>query len=76
MHIQKIGYNDVVVFFSCQVICVHDVTSIYRVPLLLQEQKVVEYLTQRLQLAFHPNKPRKFLLKWKELADAYVDECF
>ncbi|KAK2140532.1 hypothetical protein LSH36_1323g00023 [Paralvinella palmiformis] len=53
-----------------QVICVHDVTSIYRVPLLLQEQKVVEYLTQRLQLAFHPNKPRKFLLKWKELADA------
>lgn len=33
-----------------QVICVHDVSFIYQVPLLLEEQGVVNYFLQRLDL--------------------------
>ncbi|KAF6757599.1 CTP synthase [Ephemerocybe angulata] len=33
-----------------QVVGVHDVTSVYHVPLLLQSQGIVEFLTQRLKL--------------------------
>ena len=33
-----------------QVISVHDVNSIYRVPLMLHEQKVTKYIRERLQL--------------------------
>uniref|UniRef100_A0A3B4U3E4 CTP synthase n=1 Tax=Seriola dumerili TaxID=41447 RepID=A0A3B4U3E4_SERDU len=51
-----------------QVICVHDVASIYRVPLLLEEQGVVSYFCQRLNLHVE-TRPRKMLTKWKEMAD-------
>uniref|UniRef100_A0A3Q3QS17 CTP synthase n=1 Tax=Monopterus albus TaxID=43700 RepID=A0A3Q3QS17_MONAL len=51
-----------------QVICVHDVSSVYRVPLLLEDQGVVSYLCQRLNLPVEM-KPRKMLAKWKEMAD-------
>uniref|UniRef100_A0A7N5ZW91 CTP synthase n=2 Tax=Anabas testudineus TaxID=64144 RepID=A0A7N5ZW91_ANATE len=51
-----------------QVICVHDVPSVYRVPLLLEDQGVVSYLCQRLNLPVEM-KPRKLLTKWKEMAD-------
>uniref|UniRef100_A0A6I8T052 CTP synthase n=1 Tax=Xenopus tropicalis TaxID=8364 RepID=A0A6I8T052_XENTR len=53
-----------------QVICVHDVSSIYRVPLLLEEQGVVEYFRQRLDLPIS-RQPRRLLMKWKEMADRY-----
>uniref|UniRef100_A0AAX7VDL2 CTP synthase n=1 Tax=Astatotilapia calliptera TaxID=8154 RepID=A0AAX7VDL2_ASTCA len=51
-----------------QVICVHDVSSIYRVPLLLEDQGVVRYLCERLNLPIEM-RPRKMLTKWKEMAD-------
>uniref|UniRef100_A0A668VQN7 CTP synthase n=1 Tax=Oreochromis aureus TaxID=47969 RepID=A0A668VQN7_OREAU len=51
-----------------QVICVHDVSSIYRVPLLLEDQGVVSYLCERLNLPIEM-RPRKMLTKWKEMAD-------
>ncbi|XP_041867404.1 CTP synthase 1 [Melanotaenia boesemani] len=51
-----------------QVICVHDVSSIYRVPLLLEDQGVVSYLSQRLNMPIE-TKPRKMLTKWKEMSD-------
>ncbi|PPQ85663.1 hypothetical protein CVT26_011425 [Gymnopilus dilepis] len=35
---------------SEQVVGVHDVSSVYHVPLLLQSQRIVEYLTKRLKL--------------------------
>lgn len=54
-----------------QVICVHDVSSIYRVPLLLDDQKLVEFFGERLQLPLPLIKPRKFLMKWRDLADRY-----
>ncbi|XP_075962839.1 CTP synthase 1-like isoform X3 [Anarhichas minor] len=51
-----------------QVICVHDVSSVYRVPLLLEDQGVMSYLCQRLSLPIEV-RPRKMLTKWKEMAD-------
>ncbi|XP_045902077.1 CTP synthase 1-like isoform X3 [Micropterus dolomieu] len=50
------------------VICVQDVSSVYRVPLLLEDQGVVSYLCQRLNLPIE-RRPRKMLTKWKEMAD-------
>lgn len=50
-----------------QVIGVHDCTSIYRVPLLLEEQNVSQYFAKRLGL---PIKAKKnSLSKWRALAD-------
>ena len=54
-----------------QVISVPDVSSIYRVPLLLEEQNVSQFLKERLNLEFPNPKPRKFLFKWKELAEKW-----
>ncbi|KAL3883644.1 hypothetical protein ACJMK2_029886 [Sinanodonta woodiana] len=54
-----------------QVISIHDLTSIYRVPLLLDEQGVTSYLIQRLQLEPEISKPKKFMSGWRELADRY-----
>ncbi|XP_019499409.1 PREDICTED: CTP synthase 1 isoform X2 [Hipposideros armiger] len=53
-----------------QVICVHDVSSIYRVPLLLEEQGVVDYFLRRLDLPVE-RQSRRMLMKWKEMADRY-----
>uniref|UniRef100_A0A8C9WYH6 CTP synthase n=1 Tax=Sander lucioperca TaxID=283035 RepID=A0A8C9WYH6_SANLU len=51
-----------------QVICVHDVSSIYKVPLLLEKQGVVSYLSRRLNMPIE-TRPRKMLTKWKEMSD-------
>uniref|UniRef100_A0A3P9LEP0 CTP synthase n=1 Tax=Oryzias latipes TaxID=8090 RepID=A0A3P9LEP0_ORYLA len=51
-----------------QVICVQDVSSVYKVPLLLEAQGVVDYLCQRLNLPVEM-RARKMLTKWKEMAD-------
>uniref|UniRef100_A0A8D3CU54 CTP synthase n=1 Tax=Scophthalmus maximus TaxID=52904 RepID=A0A8D3CU54_SCOMX len=51
-----------------QVICVQDVSSIYRVPLLLEDQGVVSYLSRRLNMPIDA-RPRKMLTKWKEMSD-------
>uniref|UniRef100_A0A667XVC9 CTP synthase n=1 Tax=Myripristis murdjan TaxID=586833 RepID=A0A667XVC9_9TELE len=51
-----------------QVICVHDVACIYRVPLLLEDQGVVGYLSRRLKMPIEA-QPRKLLTKWKEMSD-------
>ncbi|KAJ3598545.1 hypothetical protein NHX12_002054 [Muraenolepis orangiensis] len=51
-----------------QVICVHDVSSIYRVPLLLEAQGVLGYFCQRLNLPMEA-RARRLLTKWKEMSD-------
>uniref|UniRef100_A0A3B3DRH7 CTP synthase n=1 Tax=Oryzias melastigma TaxID=30732 RepID=A0A3B3DRH7_ORYME len=51
-----------------QVICVHDVSSLYKVPLLLEAQGVVDYLCRRLNLPVEM-RAGKMLTKWKEMAD-------
>ncbi|KAL8613708.1 CTP synthase 1 [Nucella lapillus] len=54
-----------------QVYCVHDVTSIYRVPLLLESQGATEFFINRLQLDVPSPHPRRQMIRWKELADRY-----
>lgn len=51
------------------VICMHDVPSIYRVPVELQQQGLVDFFRKRLQLKIQG--PMKMLKKWRELADRY-----
>jgi CTP synthase len=56
-----------------QVFGIHDVTSVYHVPLLLQSQGIVEYLTRRLQLekVSVPENMREngrlLMRRWKEM---------
>ena len=59
-----------------QVVSVPDVDSVYKVPLLLQSQGLVEYFTDKLKLTpggVVPQSPVKkhFLAKWKELAERF-----
>ena len=56
-----------------QVLAVHDVSSLYHVPLLLKDQGLVSFLTKRLKLDLvKTSEPRmakgkKLLTMWKEL---------
>ncbi|KOX75796.1 CTP synthase [Melipona quadrifasciata] len=52
-----------------QVITIHDLSSIYRVPLLMESQGVIEFLNERLQLNIGMPRPRYFMRKWRDLAD-------
>merc|ERR1719228_2338284 len=51
------------------VINIQDLASIYHVPIELHRQGVVDILKDRLQLGFTIEKPRKFMSRWKQLAD-------
>ncbi|XP_078033895.1 CTP synthase [Augochlora pura] len=52
-----------------QVITIHDLSSIYRVPLLMESQGVIEFLNDRLQLHIIMPRPRCYMRKWRDLAD-------
>lgn len=52
-----------------QVLTIHDLTSIYRVPLLMEHQGVIEFLNDRLQLNIGMPRPRYFMRKWRDLAE-------
>nr|XP_032799969.1 CTP synthase 1-like isoform X1 [Petromyzon marinus]XP_032799970.1 CTP synthase 1-like isoform X1 [Petromyzon marinus]XP_032799971.1 CTP synthase 1-like isoform X1 [Petromyzon marinus] len=52
-----------------QVMCVHDVSCVYRVPLLLESQGVVQYFRQRLNLPIPLTQPPRRLSKWREMAN-------
>lgn len=66
-----VPFHELTLLIFKQVICVHDVSSIYRVPLLLEEQGVVDYFLRRLDLPIE-RQPRKMLMKWKEMADRFA----
>ncbi|KAL0271139.1 UNVERIFIED_CONTAM: hypothetical protein PYX00_008331 [Menopon gallinae] len=51
-----------------QVICIHDLSSIYRVPLLMESQGIVSFFKERLQLDIKLPLPKRFMSKWKLLA--------
>ena len=57
-----------------QVIFIHDVSSTYRVPILLEEQGIIKYFKQRLNLPID-DQPSDLLMKWKKMADRYFDSC-
>ncbi|XP_034247518.1 CTP synthase 1 [Thrips palmi] len=52
-----------------QVICIHDLSSVYRVPILMEGQGVVEFLKERLHLNFTLPQPKSYMMKWRNLAD-------
>lgn len=53
-----------------QVICIHDVSSTYRVPVLLEEQGIVKYFKERLNLPI-ADSSSDLLSRWKNMADRY-----
>uniref|UniRef100_A0A2I2ZWD0 CTP synthase n=1 Tax=Gorilla gorilla gorilla TaxID=9595 RepID=A0A2I2ZWD0_GORGO len=53
-----------------QVICIHDVSSTYRVPVLLEEQGIVKYFKERLHLPIG-DSASNLLFKWRNMADRY-----
>lgn len=52
-----------------QVLTIHDLSSIYRVPLLMESQGVIDFLNERLQLNISSPRPRHFMRKWRDLAE-------
>lgn len=51
-----------------QVICIHDLSSIYHVPLLMESHRVIDYLKDRLQLDIPSPRPPRFMCQWRDLA--------
>uniref|UniRef100_A0A182VAF2 CTP synthase n=1 Tax=Anopheles merus TaxID=30066 RepID=A0A182VAF2_ANOME len=52
-----------------QVICIHDLSSIYHVPLLMEQAGVVDILKERLQLNLPTPRPANFMQSWRDLAE-------
>ncbi|XP_054158184.1 CTP synthase 2-like [Oppia nitens] len=53
------------------VICIHDRSSIYRVPLALEEQGLAKYFAERLRIQLPTIHTRKLMSKWRDLADRH-----
>ncbi|KAH9381284.1 hypothetical protein HPB48_003265 [Haemaphysalis longicornis] len=51
-----------------QVLCMHDVPSIYHVPIFMEEQGIVELFAERLHLQVPAPRPRRLMYKWRDLA--------
>lgn len=49
-----------------QVICIHDLSSIYHVPLAMDGHKVVDFLRVRLQLDIPVPRPNRELRQWRQ----------
>jgi CTP synthase len=58
---------------ASQVLAVHDVSSLYHVPLLLEQQKLIDYLQTRLKLGEIVRSPAQvqdglqLMKRWKAL---------
>lgn len=51
-----------------QVICVHDLSSIYHVPILMEQHSLIDYLNDRLKLNMPSIRPNKIMQQWRDLA--------
>lgn len=58
-----------------QVVCIHDLSSIYHVPLLMEEAGVIEFLNERLKLEIPLPRPVRFMQSWRDLAER-VDNVY
>ncbi|XP_058815547.1 CTP synthase [Topomyia yanbarensis] len=58
-----------------QVVCIHDLSSIYHVPLLMEEAGVIDFLNERLQLNLPSPRPVRFMQSWRDLAEG-VDNVY
>lgn len=48
-----------------------DVKTLYRVPLLLQEDRVLNILAMRLNLTLKCNYDQSLMVKWRDLIERY-----
>jgi CTP synthase len=55
-----------------KVIGVPDMTTLYRVPLALEEHGVFKFLTVRLNLMLKPDYDRSLMIRWRDLAERYA----
>uniref|UniRef100_A0A182SXV7 CTP synthase N-terminal domain-containing protein n=1 Tax=Anopheles maculatus TaxID=74869 RepID=A0A182SXV7_9DIPT len=58
-----------------QVICIHDLSSIYHVPLLMEQAGVIDILKERLHLNLPAQRPANFMQSWRDLAER-VDNVY
>uniref|UniRef100_A0A182Y8D5 CTP synthase n=1 Tax=Anopheles stephensi TaxID=30069 RepID=A0A182Y8D5_ANOST len=58
-----------------QVICIHDLSSIYHVPLLMEQAGVIDILKERLHLNLPTPRPANFMQSWRDLAER-VDNVY
>lgn len=61
--------SDLRVYFLFKVICIPDVPTLYRVPLLLEETGVFTFLSTRLHLRAKPNYDRSLMARWRDLTE-------
>lgn len=52
-----------------QVVCVSDVKTLYRVPLLLEDNQIFQFLSKRLHLAPKANYDRSLMVRWRDLTE-------
>ncbi|XP_022919669.1 CTP synthase 1 [Onthophagus taurus] len=53
-----------------QVLCIPDLSSIYKVPIFMETYGLIQYLNDRLKLSLNPLlNNRKFMKQWVELSD-------
>ncbi|XP_053693777.1 CTP synthase-like [Sabethes cyaneus] len=52
-----------------QVICIHDLSSIYHVPLLMEEAGVIDMVNDRLKLNLTSTRPVQFMQNWRDLTE-------
>ncbi len=72
-HVNKIPMFILFIYiFISKVICVPDVKTLYRVPLLLEENGVFTFLTTRLHLTQKSNYDRSLMIKWRDLTERYI----
>jgi len=50
----------------------HDLDSIYKVPLFMEKQGALEFLQDRLNLPVNSGYNRIFMKQWKKLNDKYL----
>jgi len=50
----------------------HDLDSIYKVPLFMEKQGALEFLKDRFNLPVNSSYNRIFMKQWKKLNDKYI----
>ena len=52
-----------------KVICIADVKTLYRVPLLLEEAGIFKYLSNQLHLALKSDYDHSMMIRWRDLTE-------
>lgn len=58
-------------FSSLKVICIADVKTLYRVPLLLEEAGIFNYVSSQLHLTLKSDRDHSMMARWRDLTERY-----